>query len=128
MIGQLGGWARGRAGCGKNQKIGNRKVATLQVMAARPKLTYRRETRLLALLVLGERFEPSCRAIGVSSTAVRKRAHRDAAFAQRLKTARAHRAARADEVATLTPAPDWHALAAQQEDPELWTLPDPWNE
>jgi hypothetical protein len=97
-------------------------------MAAHPKLTYRRETRLLALLTFGETFEASCRAIGISSTAVRKRAHRDPAFARRLRAVREHRAVRADRVATSTPAPDWHALAAQQDDPELWTLPDPWNE
>jgi hypothetical protein len=103
-------------------------VATLQVMAAPPKLTYRRETRLLALLTFGENLEASCRAIGISSTAVRKRAHRDPAFAGRLRAVREHSAARAEEVATLTPAPDWQALAAQQDDPELWTLPDPWND
>lgn len=88
-------------------------------MAAHPKLTYRRETRLLALLVFGEPLECACRAIGVSSTAVRKRMARDRAFAERVQVARSHR----------REPDDWRELAAQleAEHPERWALSMPWD-
>jgi hypothetical protein len=94
-------------------------------MAARPKLTYARETRLLALLVFGETFEASCRAIGISSTAVRKRANRDPSFAERLQAAREHRAPAPAQLEPL----DWREAAAQleREHPERWALPDPFG-
>jgi hypothetical protein len=80
-------------------------------------LTASRETRLIALLAFGESFEASCRAIDVSSTAVRKRAQRDHAFAERLAAAREHRA---------PVERDWREIAAQLEHdyPEHWKLPD----
>jgi hypothetical protein len=73
---------------------------------------------LLALLAFGESFEASCRAINVSSTAVRKRAQRDRAFAERLAAARENRAA--------TLEPDWREAARrlEVEHPERWALPD----
>src|SRR5262245_32147239 len=61
-------------------------------MAAPPKLAHGREARLLAQLTLGERLEATCCAILVSSTAARKRAHRDPAFAGRSKAVREQRA------------------------------------
>jgi hypothetical protein len=86
-------------------------------VAARPKLTASRETRLLALLAFGEKLEPACRAINVSSTAVRKRAQRDLAFAERLAAARENR--------SLVEA-DWRAAARwlEVEHPEHWALVD----
>jgi hypothetical protein len=91
-------------------------------MAARPKLTASRETRLLALLTLGESFEASCRAINVSSTGVRAHAQRHPVFAERLQAAREHRV---PDLATVE-LPDWRDVAAQLEAdyPEHWTLPD----
>jgi hypothetical protein len=41
-------------------------------MAARPKLTARRETRLLGLLTFGESLEAACRAIQVSKRSRRE--------------------------------------------------------
>jgi hypothetical protein len=90
-------------------------------MAARPKLTTSRKTRLLALLAFGESFEASCRAINVSSTAVRNHAQRHPAFAERLRAARENRSP------ALTPVElDWRDAAAQLERdfPERWSLPD----
>jgi hypothetical protein len=89
-------------------------------VSARPKLTASRETRLLALLTFGESFEASCRAINVSSTAIRKRASRDPAFAERL------RAARENRVPALVPVEDWRVVAArlEREYPEHWKLPE----
>ena len=107
----------------KKPKIGNANLATLTVtMAAPPKLTGSRETRLLGLLTYGESLEAACRAIRVSSTAVRKRAARDPAFAERLRAVREHRPARA-------PSDDWRAAARMLEDlyPERWALPDPFD-
>jgi hypothetical protein len=60
-------------------------------MAAHAKLTTGRETRLFTLLVLGESLEASCRAINVSSTAIRKKMNRDPRFAKRVKAARENR-------------------------------------
>jgi hypothetical protein len=90
-------------------------LATLTLVAAHAKLTYRRGTRLFSLLVFGETFEASCRAIGVSSTAVRKKANRDARFAHRLKAARENRAPGPPPLEEL----DWRELAEQleREDP-----------
>jgi hypothetical protein len=92
-------------------------------MAAQPKLTRGRETRLLGLLTFGESLEAACRAVQVSSTAVRKRADRDPIFAERLRVARAGH-----------PAPvelrDWRDIAAQleREHPLRWGPPrDPWE-
>jgi hypothetical protein len=91
-------------------------------MAAPPKLTARREKRLLRLLGCGESFEASCRAINVSSTAVRKRASRDPAFAERLRAARE----RNPTIRFGEDPLDWREGAAQLErsDPLRWSLPD----
>jgi hypothetical protein len=88
-------------------------------VAARPKLTASRETRLLALLAFGESFEASCRAIGISSTAVRARARRDPEFAARLAAARENREPTLIE-------PNWRQVAAQLEveHPSRWKLRD----
>lgn len=59
-------------------------------MAGQPDPTAGPETRVLAILVLGEPLEAPCRGVNVSSTAVRKRAARDPAFAERLRAAREH--------------------------------------
>jgi hypothetical protein len=59
---------------------------------AHPKITGDRERRLLALLTIGEPLDAACRAVLVSSTAVRKHARRDAEFAERLAAARQRRA------------------------------------
>jgi hypothetical protein len=91
-------------------------------MAAHAKLTYGGENRLLMLLVFGEPLEAACRAVRVSSTAVRKKAARDPAFAHRLKVAQEN------QPPTLGPVepPDWGEIAAQleRENRELWALPD----
>ena len=85
-------------------------------MAAQPKLTTGREKRLLAILALGEPLEAACRAVNVSSTAVRNRANRDRAFAERLGAARQRRPVWAT---------DWQVIAEQleREHPERWSLP-----
>jgi hypothetical protein len=90
-------------------------------MAAKPKLTYGRETRLFALLVLGESFEAACRAIDISSTAIRRRAARDSEFAERLQAARENRPA---DLSSLEP-PHWSEIAAQieREHREDWVPP-----
>lgn len=108
----------------KNPEFRNHRLATLPVMAAHPKLTAGRETRLLALLTLGEPLEAACRAIRVSSTAVRKRAARDPAFAQRLRAVR-ERPER-DPLAVS----DWRVVAAQLESeyPEHWARASAWDE
>jgi hypothetical protein len=99
-------------------------------MAARPKLTHRRETRLLALLVFGEPLEAACRAVGISSTAVRKRMQHDAEFAERVRACREHRLP--DPMVALAEL-DWREAAARLEAmaPERWRppppLPDPWE-
>jgi hypothetical protein len=95
-------------------------------MAAQPKLTAGRETRLLGLLAFGEPLEAACRAIGVSSTAARKRARRDPAFSERLCAARESRVPLS---APVEPA-DWRAMAEEleREYPERWALPDPWED
>lgn len=85
-------------------------------VAAHPKLTYRRETRLLALLVFGEPLECACCAIGISSTAIRKRIRRDPAFAERVSVAR-----EPHQVGD-----DWRSAGVKLEFevPEDWSLPD----
>jgi hypothetical protein len=92
-------------------------------MPAHAKLTYGREIRLLTLLVFGEPLEAACRAVRVSSTAVRKKAARDRGFAERLKAARENRPPTPSPVESL----DWRQVAAQleRENRELWALPDP---
>jgi hypothetical protein len=91
-------------------------------MAARPKLTASRKTRLLALLAFGESFKASCRAINVSSTAVRTHAQRHPAFAELLRAARENRSPALTPVEPL----HWRDAAAQLERdfPERWALPD----
>jgi hypothetical protein len=81
-------------------------------------LTYRRETRLLALLTLGEGVAAACRAVGISRMTVYRHARSDPSFANRLRAAREHRAAVED---------DWHLAAAflEHEYPERWALPMP---
>lgn len=108
----------------KTAKTGGEKWQPCPV-AAHPKLTYRRETRLLALLVFGEPLECACRAIGISSTAIRKRMARDVVFAERVRAAREHRA-----VPALATAYDWRAVAAQleAEHPDRWALAMPWDD
>jgi hypothetical protein len=91
-------------------------------MAARPKLTASRETRLLALLAFGESFAASCRAINVSSTAVRKHAARHPLFAERLRDAREQRTSALDSIDAL----DWRSAARrlETEHPQRWSLRD----
>jgi hypothetical protein len=121
MIGNAGARQRSRAARGKSPKKGNGNLATLRVVAAHAKLTYARETRLLALLTFGESLEASCRAIDISSTAIRKRMQRDPAFAQRLTVAREHRV----HANSTTVEIDWREAAARLEasDPLHWALP-----
>lgn len=90
-------------------------------MAAQSKLTAGRETRLLAVLGLGESLEAACRCVGVSSTAVRKRAHHDPAFAERLRAARAG----APDAVVTSQALDWRVIAERLEhqDPLHWGPP-----
>ncbi len=85
-------------------------------MAAARKLIGLRERRLLAILTLGEPLEAACRAVEVSSTAVRNRASRDRAFAERVRAARERQPA----------VDDWRVLAARLESefPEHWALLD----
>jgi hypothetical protein len=85
---------------------------------AHPKLTGDRERRLLALLTLGEPLEAACRAVLVSATAVRQRARRDPAFAERVAAARERRA---PTLVPVVPLDDLNDFAAQL---EAETLPD----
>jgi hypothetical protein len=99
-------------------------------VAAHAKITFRRETRLLAMLVLGERLEAAARAIDVSTTAIRKRASRDPVFAERLRMARADHPARSKGGVLPMPPPEvehWTEIAARLErsHPEHWALPGP---
>jgi hypothetical protein len=119
----------GRAACRrrlgareKNREKRSAQSGNLARVAARPKLTASRKTRLLALLAFGESFEASCRAINVSSTAVRNHAHRHPAFAERLRAVRENRSPALAPVEPL----DWRDAAAQLERdfPERWSLPD----
>jgi hypothetical protein len=91
-------------------------------MAAHAKLTYGRETRLFSLLVFGEPLGAACRAVRVSSTAVRNKAARDPAFAHRLK------AARENQPPTLGPVEptDWREIVEQlqRENPLRLALPE----
>jgi hypothetical protein len=90
-------------------------------VAAPAKLTFRKETRLLTLLTLGESLEASCRAIDVSSTAIRKRMNRDPVFAHRVKVARENRPPEDPPEDPL----DWRRVAEQleRENAELWGPP-----
>jgi hypothetical protein len=90
-------------------------------MAAHARLTYGRESKLFALLVFGQPLEAACRAVRVSSTAVRKKADRDPVFAHRLKAARENRPPGPLPVESLD------QIAAQLERPEQWTLPNPFD-
>jgi hypothetical protein len=91
-------------------------------MAAKPRLTYRRQSRLFALLVFGETFEASCRAVGVTAKGVRAKANRDPVFAHRLAVAREHRAPEPPSLEEL----DWRDIAGQLEDP-LQLSPPPFD-
>jgi hypothetical protein len=91
-------------------------------MAAKPRLTYRRQSRLFALLVFGESFEASCRAIGVTPKGVRKAAAKDPVFAHRLKVARANVAPGPPPLEQL----DWRQIAGELEDP-LQLSPPPFD-
>jgi hypothetical protein len=87
-------------------------------MAQRPKLTADRQDRLIAILGLGESLEAACRAVEVSTTAVRKCAQRGPLFAARLEAARERgRGATAD---------DWELVARvlERQHPERWALPN----
>jgi hypothetical protein len=90
-------------------------------MAAHPKLAGDRERRLLALLTIGEPLEAACRAVLVSATAVRQRARRDPAFAQRVSAARERRPAAVTPIGVT----DWREIAAQfdRENPLRSTSP-----
>ena len=95
-------------------------------VAARPRLTYARETRLLALLTLGEPVAAACRAVGISRQTVYRHARADSAFAERLRAVREHRPPPAAVL-------NWTEAAHQLERdfPERWAplppLPDPWE-
>jgi hypothetical protein len=88
------------------------------------KLKGKRETRLLALVALGQPLEVAARAVGISRMTVSRHRREDPAFAVLLADARA----RADRSALpdLGPEPmDWREAAKRLEasDPLRWLLP-----
>jgi hypothetical protein len=86
---------------------------------AHAKLRGRRETRLLALLSLGEPLAAACRAVGVAPATVNRHRRADPAFAELV------RAAREFGAPALIADPDWREIAAQlqAEDPARWAPP-----
>ena len=87
-------------------------------MAAHAKLTAQRQDRLIAIVALGESLEAAARAVGVSTTAIRKLAARDAIFSARLQAAREH--GRGDAAVD-----EWQlaAEALERQYPARWALP-----
>jgi hypothetical protein len=105
----------------KTAKSRNHESGNLAGEVAAPvKLTFRKETRLLTLLTLGESLEASSRAINVSSTAIRKRMHRDAAFAHRVQAARENRPPEPPTLEELTE-------ELGRENPGEWSFPNPFD-
>ncbi len=117
-----------RSELAKNSTIRNLACGNLAGMPAHPKLNAGREMLLLTMLRpqdislegdlhLGEPLETACRAISVSLTAVRKRAHRYPPCAGRFRAGREHRA----------PVDDWQVVAEwlETEHPDRWSLRSP---
>ena len=82
-----------------------RRTCNASGVAARLRLTRRRERRLLTLIEAGATISEASRAVGISRMTVYRRTRADAAFANRLRLAR---------VLVRVPGPpvdDWRALA-----------------
>jgi hypothetical protein len=95
-------------------------------VAAHAKFYGKRQTRLLALLTMGESLAAAARAVNVSCNTVNRHRRADPVFAEAVRAAREQRVPE-----LVVEVPDWRVIAAQleREHPERWALPggDPFD-
>jgi hypothetical protein len=114
----------------KKSRNGAARSGTLPHVPARLKLTYGKQTKLLAALTAGFSLSAACRAVGISRMTVQRHMRADPQFREAVRACRERRVP--DPMVALAEL-DWREAAARLEAmaPEHWRpqppLPDPWE-